>query len=236
MKTCVITGASGHIGRAIAEALFSEPYLLVAAGRKRPRDWRGEFLECDLAQDADVEALCAYLAANHPLIWGLINVAGQGATGDVHEVDSARFMDILRVNTVAPALLVRGITPLMTMGGRIVSISSIVAEGKRGRSVYAASKMGLNALSACWALELSPGGITSNIVAPGPVDSPLLRSVLPPGSAAERELLATVATGRMTLPAEIAALVQYMLSASAGNLTGQIVRLDGGLSTGMSLQ
>jgi len=231
-RYCVITGASGTIGRAIADALLQDSYVPLAIGRSRPTDWQGEFFECDLSQEAEIELVCNQLASEVPRVWGLINSAGQAFGGELQDLTNRDLSQLLQLNTVAPALLARGITPLMAEGGRIVSISSTTAYGKRGRSAYAASKAGLNALSACWALELGPRNITSNVVAAGPVESPVLRSAIPAGSERERVLLEQIPTGRFTQPQEVAALVLYLLSFDAANITGQAIRLDGGLSAG----
>lgn len=234
MKWCVITGASGGIGTAIVEALESESYRIIGVGRKRPETFDSVFIECDLSRESSLRRLCLEIRAVTCEVWGLVNAAGHGATGDAGSVTSGEFLRTLKINTIAPAILVRELSGMMLNGGRIVSISSIVAAGKAGRSVYSASKAALEALSSCWALEFAARGITSNVIAPGPVDTPLLRRNVPYNSDQESLLLSRIPSGRMSRSDEIAGLVCYLMSNGASNLSGQVIAVDGAMSVAAS--
>ena len=229
LRRCVITGITGGIGSRVSRHLRETGFDLVGVGRNRPLEWTGDFVTADLASEADLDMLPEVLQQRVDHVWALINIAGQGVPDSVEELNAQTLIKILTVNSVAPAVLARACVPIMRQGGRIVSVSSIIAAGKSNRSSYAASKAALNALSSCWAKELGARGITSNIVSPGPVDTALLRSVVPSQSPAEVDLLSKIPTGRFTDPHDIAHLISFLLSDAAQNVTGQVIHIDGGL-------
>jgi 3-oxoacyl-[acyl-carrier protein] reductase len=232
MQRCIVTGISGGIGRAIGDELLDSGFFVTGISRRKPENWRGNFLQADLRDEQELNIIRQQLTQQKMDLWGLINVAGQGIADDVESLSPGALKEMLMLNAVAPAALVGAVVPLMRSGGRIISISSIVAAGKAHRSSYSASKAALNALSSCWARELGPRSITANIIAPGPVDTPMLRSVVQRDSQEERDLLSKIPTQRFTSPKEIANLVIYLLSDFAKNLNGQVINVDGGLYGG----
>ncbi|MEC8730238.1 MAG: SDR family oxidoreductase, partial [Actinomycetota bacterium] len=117
--------------------------------------------------------------------------------------------------------------------GRIVNISSVVSlGGVVGRSSYGSSKASLEHLTRMWALELAQHGITVNDVAPGPVSTELFRENNPPGSPGEARYLSMVPLGKLGTVEDISSAVCFLMSESAGWITGQTLRVDGGSSIG----
>jgi 3-oxoacyl-[acyl-carrier protein] reductase len=107
---------------------------------------------------------------------------------------------------------------------RIVNISSVVAErGNVGQANYAAAKAGIIGFTKALARELGPLGITVNAVAPGLIETDLARHV------ASDEILAKIPLGRVGQPEDVAAVVSFLVSEQGGYITGQIIRVDGGL-------
>ncbi|MCZ7399958.1 MAG: beta-ketoacyl-ACP reductase [Candidatus Methanoperedens sp.] len=111
--------------------------------------------------------------------------------------------------------------------GRIVNISSVIGRmGNRGQANYAASKAGLIALSQTLAKEFAGKGITVNAVAPGFIETDMLKSV--PKETMEK-ILAGIPLGRLGKPSEVAGAVAYLVSEDGDYITGQVIDINGGL-------
>jgi NAD(P)-dependent dehydrogenase (short-subunit alcohol dehydrogenase family) len=102
--------------------------------------------------------------------------------------------------------------------------------GKTGRTVYAATKAALSAMTRTWALELAKDGITVNTVAPGPIDTEMLHGSSPANDPATRTFLAAIPVGRIGKPEDVAAAVAFFVSDDASFITGQTLYVCGGLS------
>jgi 3-oxoacyl-[acyl-carrier protein] reductase len=114
--------------------------------------------------------------------------------------------------------------------GRLVFVSSVVAlSGSAGQVNYASSKAGLVGLSRSIARELGSRGITSNVIAPGYVDTDMTSDL---ADARREELLKTIPLGRTAAPEEIAAVIAFLSSDAASYVTGAVVPVDGGLGMG----
>ena len=114
--------------------------------------------------------------------------------------------------------------------GRVVNVSSVVAlSGSAGQASYAASKAGLVGFSRSLARELASRSITVNVVAPGPIDTPMLTAT---GTDRTAQLATTVPVGRLGRADEVAAAVAYLCSDLAAYVTGAVLPVDGGLGMG----
>lgn len=232
-RVILVTGASKGIGLATANALYASGWSVVGVARRQPADFPGDFVEADLADAAATARLGEELAARGNVL-GIINNVGLAQAERFGEVDPKEFATIMDLN-VRPALqLTQSLVAVMRSArfGRIVNVSSLVVRGLPFRTSYAAAKSALESLTRTMAFELARDGITANGVAPGPTETELFRSNNAPGSDGEARYLGQIPMGRLGAPEEIAALIAFLASDSAGFITGQIIGADGGASLG----
>ena len=220
----LVTGAGRGLGRAVAERLAADGFAVVGA------DLDGVELTLDVREpDAWPVAVGALEAAGQP--WGLVNCAAVTVLRDLFEIEPDEWDNVLATNLRGPFLGIRAVGPVLARqgAGRVVNVSSDAA--LKGRGVvgahYAASKAGLIALTRRAAAALAPTGVTVNTVVPGTIVGETVRELA--GGEVEA-LAAEAALGRLAEPAEIAALVAWLLSDEASYVTGSALLADGGAS------
>ena len=165
--------------------------------------------------------------------WGrldvLLNNAGIVRDARLEDVADEDWDLTLDVNLKGAMVCARAAVPHMLARGtgRILSASSVVArDGNFGQSAYAASKAGILGLTRAWARELGPRGITANAVAPGFIDTEMVKGV--PAEVVQRIVGATAA-GRMGRAEEVANVYLFLASDLAGFMNGAVVGVDGGM-------
>ena len=237
--TALVTGASGGIGSAIAQALAGQGARLAVSGSNIAkleafRDSLGGdhvALPRDLSDGAAVDALVpAAVEALGGKLDILVNNGGITRDNLVMRMKDEEWDQVIRVNLEAAFRLARAAArPMMKARfGRIVSITSVVGTtGNPGQANYAASKGALTAMSKALAQELASRGITVNCVAPGFIASPMTDS-LP--DAQKEALNARIPMGKMGEGADIGAAVVYLASREAGYVTGQTLHVNGGMA------
>ena len=233
----LVTGASTGIGTSVVERLLAGGNTVVTLQRRAPAksDPRLHHIACDLT-DATATSAAGAEAARRFDITSLVNNAGGGDPAPVDKVDLKTLQDVSALHLQASLLLTQAVIPGMRARkfGRIVNIGSRAMLGKPGRTVYAATKAGMLAMTRVWALELGPEGITVNMVAPGPINTGLFAQHNPPDSPQVKRMLETIPVGRLGEPEEVAHAVEFFLSKNAGFVTGQVLYVCGGLSVGLA--
>lgn len=225
-RAALVTGSSSGIGRAIAERLLADgwvvtgldaqPATITAPGHDHHR--------IDLTDGAAVDALVARLPAPQ----ALVHAAGVLRVGALGALASADADLMWQLHAHAAVRLADGLLPRMAAAGRpgrVVLVGSRVSQGLPGRSLYAASKAALVALARSWAAEVADRGITVNLVSPAATDTAMLRDPARAGTAPRLPPI-----GRLIQPAEVAALVAFLLSDAAAAITGQDIAVCGGAS------
>jgi NAD(P)-dependent dehydrogenase (short-subunit alcohol dehydrogenase family) len=232
-KFIVVTGASTGIGRAAADALSDHGWSIIGIARHAPGHFPGVFIETDLADRFQTQALAENLAGRGDVL-GIVNNVGLARHETIGAVDPETFTTVMDLN-VRPALqLTQALLPGMQAArfGRIINITSLVTRGLPFRASYAAAKSALESITRTMAIELAGDGVTANAVAPGPTETELFRSNNPPASDGEARYLAQVPMRRFGRPSEIAAPIAFLAGDTAAFITGQTLFVDGGASLG----
>jgi 2-hydroxycyclohexanecarboxyl-CoA dehydrogenase len=224
-RRALVTGGASGIGAAIVRALAEAGAHVVVA----------DLNAAEKLDVTDFEAVHAF-AARHGPFDTLVNCAGVDQHQFFTRTGPADWRRLLAVNLEAVLNTTHAVLPAMQAAGygRIVNVVSEAGRlGSRGGSVYAAAKGGVIAFTRSIARENGRKGITANAVAPGPIDTPLLRQAVAGGGdklmAAMTE--ATLA-GRLGTPEEVAAAVLFLASPQASYVTGEVLGVSGGMGAG----
>jgi NAD(P)-dependent dehydrogenase (short-subunit alcohol dehydrogenase family) len=239
----LITGAASGIGAAAAKRLAGGWHPILAdingadaeelAARLRAEGHAATAIEVDVTRRASVANMMEQIGREVGQVHALFSNAGINRRKPVAEIGEEDWDAMMATHVKGTFLCAQAVLPAMCAAGRgvIVTTSSDFAiAGMPGAAAYATAKTAIYSLTKSLAVEFAPFGIRVNALGPGPIDTPLLRS----GRSAEEwhdaelRLKARVAMGRLGQPAEIAAVLDYLLSDRASYMTGQIVHPNGG--------
>lgn len=245
-KVVVITGGCQGIGLATGRYLAGKGMqialvdldadkLASAAQSILQAGGRAHTYRCNVANEDEVGAMAAAVAADFGGVDALINNAGilrDGLTlkvrdGELCRMTLAQWQAVLDVNLTGVFLCTREIAAQMIAHknpGVIVNISSIARAGNMGQANYSAAKAGVAADTVVWAKELAPHGIRVAAVAPGFIETEMVASMRPEML---QKICSAIPLQRMGQPAEIAHSIGYILENDY--FTGRILELDGGL-------
>lgn len=225
MRHAIVTGASSGIGEAIVNRLLAEGWQVTGISRRGVDTTHPNFtsLSVDMSDSVTLKDALGTL----PVPQAIVHAAGMMAAAPLGELDPAVSARLWGLHIHAAEILFNHFAPRMTAGGRLVAIGSRTSRGAAGRSQYVATKAALVGMVRSWAAELAPRGITANVVAPGATRTPMLSA---PGRETSPPKVPPM--GRLIAPEEVAAMVNYLLSAEAAPITGQELVLCGGASLG----
>lgn len=235
-RTVLITGASGGIGTAAAEAFAEKGYNLILQYNSRSAEELAEKLKgrgvsacaikADLSRQPDIEKLAEEAKDVYCGIDVLVNCAGTALYEMFTDTDREKWNRVLDVNLTSAAMLTREIVPAMIkrQSGCVINVSSIWGEtGGSMEVAYSASKAGLIGFTRALAKELAPSGIRVNAVSPGPVDTAMM-DMFPEDE--KKEIADSIPMGRFAAPDEIAKSIVFL--AEADYITGYVLGINGG--------
>jgi NAD(P)-dependent dehydrogenase (short-subunit alcohol dehydrogenase family) len=231
-RTVLVTGGNRGIGLAIAEA-FVKQGDRVAITHRGSGAQAGVFgVTCDVTDPAAVDA--AFAAVEAELGPVEVLVANAGITDDtlLMRMSEEQFSRVLDTNLTGAWRCAKRATTKMVRArwGRMIFISSVVGlSGGAGQVNYAASKAGLVGIARSITREIGTRNVTANVVAPGFIATDMT-AALP--DARREEILKSIPAGRLADPEEVAAVVTWLASDSAGYVSGAVIPVDGGLGMG----
>lgn len=237
IQTAVVTGGASGFGAEVARALHRAGFRVIVtdvaldAARALAEELGAEAEALDVSQPEDFQRVLDGAIARHGSVEVLVNNAARTAVKPVLEIDPAEFNAIMATNaggTFAGSQIFgrhfreRGY-------GRIVNMASLAGQngGTATGAHYAASKGAILTLTKVFARDLAPFGVTCNAIAPGPMDTPMVRSVFTPEKM--QAALAGIPVGHLGDPAFVAELVVLLAGPRAGFVTGACWDANGGL-------
>ena len=242
-KVMLVSGASSGIGRACALALGADGASVVAGGRRADRladvvraieasGGHAVAVTGDTREESTAPVWVAAAIEKFGRLDGLVNAAGVIGSGSILDTTPAEWDRVMDSNLRAVFLMIRAASPaLIESKGSIVSIASVAGlRPYANLAPYCVSKTGVDMLTQCAALEMAPHGVRVNAVNPGVVVTELhtVAKAVPDYDAFLERSKTTHPIGRVGRPDEIASLVLYLLSESAGWITGVSYSIDGG--------
>ncbi|MDD7592647.1 MAG: 3-oxoacyl-ACP reductase FabG [Peptoniphilaceae bacterium] len=240
MHSILVTGASRGIGRAIALSLAAPGntlwihYHRAQAGAEETARRCAEqgaschIVQADLSRADDVTRMFAAIHAQRPVDI-LVNNAGLSLVRQIQDTTEDEWRRVAGVNIDAVFFCTRAAVPAMISQkwGRIVNIASFWGEvGASMETAYSATKGAVIAYTKACAKELSYSGVTVNAIAPGVVDTDMMRTY---DDETIRAVIDDIPLGRMIRPEEVAFWVRQFASEEAAAVTGQVLRIDGGM-------
>ncbi|WP_421708054.1 acetoacetyl-CoA reductase [Algihabitans sp.] len=234
-RLALVTGGTRGIGRAICEALKGAGYRVVAnyggndeAAKKFSDETGIPVSKFDVSDFEAVKAAVDGLVAEHGAIEVVVNNAGITRDGTLHKMSADQWQAVIDTNLTSCFNLSRCVIDSMRAQGfgRIVNIGSINGQaGQYGQVNYAAAKSGIHGFTKALAQEGAAKGVTVNAIAPGYVETDMVRAV--PANVLEK-IVAKIPVGRLGQPEDIARGVLFLVGDDAGFITGATLSINGG--------
>ena len=242
-RVALVTGGSRGIGRAIAVALGRRGAKVVInyASREDAARETAAAVEAaggqsalsgfDVADAAAVTAAIKAIGKDHGGLDILVNNAGVAINGLIMRFSDEQWQKTLAVNLGGAFHCIRAAATLLLRAktaGRIINLTSVVGEnGNAGQAAYSASKAGLIGLTMSTARELAPRGVTCNAIAPGYIETDMTAEQLP--EAQRAKLGEQIPLGRSGRVEDVADAAAFLAGPEAGYITGQVLRVNGGM-------
>lgn len=238
-KIAVVTGAAQGLGEAIAKQFLDYGIQGIAlldlkgeildatAARLDPSGQRAFPVMCNVADHTSAETAFQAIQARFGRVDILVNNAGITRDAMSYKMTAEQFDSAVQVSLHGSFYCVQQVVNGMRERGygRIISMSSLACRGNVGQLNYAAAKAGIVAMTQTLAMELGAKGITANCVAPGMIDTDIIKTV--PAKTMDR-ILSSIPMGRVGRPEEVADLVTFLASEKASYISGQCIRISGG--------
>lgn len=241
-KTALITGGTRGIGYAIAQRFCQEGASAVIVGRAkgagskaaeslRDQGYSVHFEAADMADVDSIKEMVGRAVAKLDSVDTLINNAGILTISPIRKLEQASWERVLATNLTGAVFCMQAVAAHMAergKGGSVVNMSSIAGiDGGPGLVGYAASKAGIIAATRVGAVEFARNGIRVNAIAPGIIETEMT-GIIPDTS--RQASIRETPLGRLGIPEDIAGVAAFLASDNAGYITGQVLRVDGGLS------
>jgi 3-oxoacyl-[acyl-carrier protein] reductase len=229
-QVAVVTGSLGGIGTEII-AVLNEAGATCVGLDMPEKEGEEHYFPVDITDEAGVESVFALITDQYGGVDILVNCAGITRDNWLLKMTAEQFDQVVAVNQRGTFLCMREAGKAMKAqgperGGRIVNISSIAREGNRGQVNYAGTKAAVSSMAAVAAEELGGFGIRVNAVAPGPVETEMLKTV---PEDTRNMMVMMSALGKLAQPRDIANVVLFLVSDLASHITGETVTVSGGL-------
>lgn len=242
-KIALVTGASRGIGKAIAQALAADGFLVIGTATTdqgaegistylKEQGFSGSGMPMNVSSDESVAACLETIESIHGAPAVLVNNAGITRDNLLMRMKTDEWGDVIDTNLNSMYRLCKACLRGMTKArwGRIINISSVVSSsGNAGQCNYAASKAGIEGFSRALAKEIGSRSITVNSIAPGFIDTDMTRAL--PEKQAEL-MLAQIPLSRFGRAEEVAAVVAFLASENAAYITGETIHVNGGMYMG----
>lgn len=243
-KTVLVTGASGGIGRAIAVEAAKAGYYVIChynSGVERAQETMrlieeahgsGEIVKFDVRNREECRDILNKITEEKGPLWGIVSNAGITRDNVFAAMKGDEWDDVIRTdldsfyNVIQPLVLPMA-RRTNKRGGRIIVISSITGIiGNRGQVNYSAAKAGIIGAAKALAMELASRKITVNCIAPGLIETDMIKGIIPE---MYEKIVESIPMNRVGKPEEIASLAVFLLSEESGYITKQVISVNGGM-------
>ena len=237
MKKVLITGASGGIGKSIAECFYKKGYFVILCGRNESKikettkSWKNnyEIFTFDLSQKNKINEFCNQVTKSHENVDILINNAGITDDNLFLRMKYDQWVKVLNINLNSNFLITNFFIKQMLKKkwGRVINITSVVGHsGNAGQTNYCASKSAIIGMSKSLALEVAKRGITINCISPGFIQTSMTESL---NEQQQDAIIKSIPVGKVGQPEDIASCALFLASECSNYITGQTFHVNGGL-------